>query len=375
MSYMSPYAAVIAAALLAGGTGCGIGGPLRPPEVSSREIGPLKFVDGVRARDGGYGARIGDRMVFVFGDTVTRRPGVDGQSWRSSTWCWTNDFEAADGLENLQDPVDANGVPGEFLPFTEEERAYNEAHRGDKCKEDCGARWALWPGPVVPAPDGKGALVLYGKIHARPGEWDFYGVGSSIAVWEDFAKPPRRPVVQPGKPEPALLFQKDESVEMSGALTAGGTLYVFSCNTKGLECPCTLARVPYAGALERGKWRFWAGKGEWTGEPGKAMVVMNGAPMISVHWNRYLKKYLAIYSTPLVNTISIRTAERMEGPWSDAKVVHQGLPPARKENWDYCGLAHPELAKDGGRVEFVTYYRPGELFDGDIRLVELTFAP
>jgi hypothetical protein len=27
------------------------------------------------------------------------------------------------------------------------------------------------------------------------------------------------------------------------------------------------------------------------------------------------------------------------------------------QTWDYCGMAHPELTRDNGRVEYITYCR------------------
>src|SRR5688572_20705890 len=61
---------------------------------SSRELGALPFDASVHARDGGFSARFGARSVWLFGDTILSRPGVDGTRWRSSTVAWTTDLEA-----------------------------------------------------------------------------------------------------------------------------------------------------------------------------------------------------------------------------------------------------------------------------------------
>ncbi|MBI4568599.1 MAG: hypothetical protein HY719_09385 [Planctomycetes bacterium] len=95
------------------------------------------------------------------------------------------------------------------------------------------ARWALWPGPVLPSPDGRSALVFYGKLKCGVGAFNFHGVGQSLAVWD------------------------------------------------------------------------------------------------------------APDQTPL-----------------------------NKDEWDYCGLGHAEFMREGGRVEYVTYYRPTEFLKGEMRLVE-----
>ena len=95
--------------------------------------------------------------------------------------------------------------------------------------------------------------------------------------------------------------------------------------------------------------------------------------MLTVHWNRHLGKYLAVYSTPLKNSISIRTSDVPEGPWSTSRAVVEGLPPGVDNKWNYSGLAHPEFAKDNGRVEYFTYYRETALMKGETRLVEVVF--
>jgi hypothetical protein len=99
---------------------------------------------------------------------------------------------------------------------------------------------------------------------------------------------------------------------------------------------------------------------------------MNAAPMLSVHWNQFLGRYLAVYSTPLVNTIEFRTAERPEGPWSASQKIITGRPPAGN-NWDYCGMAHSELSRGHGRTEYVTYCRDIGSLLTEIRAVEVTF--
>jgi hypothetical protein len=92
---------------------------------------------------------------------------------------------------------------------------------------------------------------------------------------------------------------------------------------------------------------------------------------LSVHWNEHLRRYLAVYSTPLINTIEIRTALRPEGPWSASRVVFKGKAPST-ETWDYCGMAHAELARESGRIEYVTYCRETGFLRSEIRLVEMT---
>ncbi|WP_044987303.1 DUF4185 domain-containing protein [Sorangium cellulosum] len=358
-------------ALLCGGCGADA------PEVrvrAVRDLGALTFEPSIRGRDGGYSARWGDRSVWVFGDTTLEAPGADGSLWRSSTFCSTDDLDASDGLSSLTEPLDAAGAPGEFLPFTGEELEFNAAHFGPQaegtCKEDCGARYALWPGPIVVDEATGRALVFYSKLMGRAGGFNVDALGSSIAVWEGLDAPIVRPAVRPGAAEPTLIFGADEPSFTAAALVREGLLYAYACACSGLTCPCLIARVPLAQATERGAWRFFS-DGSWVEGHGEAKPVMVGAPMMSVHWNEHAGRYVAIYSEPVSSEISVRTAPAPEGPWSDSEVAFTAEAPSTPEAWPYAGLGHAELAQEGGRVEYVTYFRETGFLEGELRLVEL----
>jgi hypothetical protein len=340
----------------------------------ARDLGPLPFLEVIRGRDGGFSAYFGNRSVWVFGDTILNRPGKDEFDSRSSTWCWTKDTDAHDGLTDFNEPVDKNGVPGEFLPFTDEELAFNTANNRQDLPNDKRLRVALWPGPVVVDPNTGTAYVFYVKVLARFDDmFNFEAAGYSIAVWENPDKPVVRPVVSPGTRDPTILFPKGDAVVGQGAVVVNEWLYVYGCQTKSLSWPCTVARVTIDEALKREAWWFYAGHGRWSRDWKDAVPQMDAAPMLSVHWNRYLEKYLAIYSTPLRNSFSIRISDAPEGPWSAGRAIVEGLPPCGDIKWNYSGMAHPEFALDKGRVEYLTYYRGTGFLEGETRLVEVVF--
>jgi hypothetical protein len=356
---------------------CGeAGAPPAARVVSTRDVGPLAFDPSIRGRDGGYSVGWAGRSVWVFGDTVLTKPAADGETWRSSTFCATTDLDAADGLSALADPLDAAGAPGEFLPFTSDEHAFNAAHFGpnaaDTCGDDCGARWALWPGPIVVNPKGGGALLFYGKISARPGAFNFDYVGTSLATWASPDAPPLRPPLGV-EPEPTLLFGADEPSFAAAALAVGDDLCAYVC-AGGLASPCVLARAPFERATERATWSFYAGDG-WVSDARAARAIFDGAPMMTVAWNQALGVYVAIYSAPVSSDVELRTAPAPEGPWSDARLLFHAMPPASGEGWVYSGLAHDELARDGGLRQYVSYFRETGFLAGELRLVEVTLAP
>jgi hypothetical protein len=335
-----------------------------------RDLGPLTFLPVIRGRDGGFSARFAGRSVWVFGDTFLTTPGEDGNRLRSSTWGWTQQFDAREGLA-ISDPVDRKGAPREFLPFSPAELAYNAEHFREELKK-ARSRWALWPGPLVVDPTTGTAFVFYQKVMCGIGSFNFESVGQSIALWDGPDRAPVRPEVRPRTDEPTLLFPKGDAPPVAGALAVGDSIYSYDCRQEGLIFACTVGRAPFADALKRESWRFFAGHDLWSDDWRAGLPVMNAAPMLSVHWNAHLERFLAVYSTPLVNTVEIRTAKRPEGPWSAARVVLTGVAP-KKGSWNYGGLAHAEQAREEGRIEYITYYRETGFLKGEIRLVEVTF--
>src|SRR5580765_7091363 len=288
---------------------------------SARDLGPIRFLRIIRGRDVGFSARFANRSVWVFGDTPLNSAGIDGYRWRSSTWAWISDFDAHDGLGVFHEPVDRNGTPREFLPFTDEELSYNSKHNQLDLPEAERSRWALWPGPlVVDSATGK-AFVFYAKVFSRAtGPFDFESVGESIALWERPERSPLRSQLRTRAGETTLLFPKGDAPLGSGALRAGDWLYSYGCQQQGMTFACIVGRARFAEVLKREAWRFFAGNDHWSEDWHAAVTVMSAAPMLSVHWNNRLGRFLAVYSTPLVNTIEIRTAPRPEGPWSTGRV-------------------------------------------------------
>lgn len=377
-------AAVLLAALLMVGCGDGSGSGdsggsgVSPLVKAAQELGPLEFPWVVATRDGGFSAQFKGRSIWVFGDTVLRDCGL-GPGWRSSTWSAVDDQDASDGIGPFEDPLEIDGCPWEFLPFTEAEQAFNTLHFVDceacapDCPDDCGARFALWPGPIVVRPDTGEALILYTKISARPGLWNFESLGVGLARWGATSMPVERPLVDGDAADPTLLFGPDEPPFVSAALAHEGHLYVYACSVDWLNAPCKLARVEYDYAFKRSAWRYYAGAGAWSLLLDEAVPVVDGNPSMTVHWSEHLDAWVAIHNGVVSADVMIHTAPSPEGPWSAADVLFTGDPTDGDESWNYGGVAHPEFQEDGGRVEYVTYYRPGADLDGEMRLVRVVF--
>ncbi len=339
-----------------------------------RDLGAMPFAKEIRGRDGGYSACFKGRSVWVFGDTVLDSNLDSGNNWRTSTCCWTTAIDLQKGEITCKEILDSQGLPSEFIPFTLDEEEYNRINNRQSLPEEHRSRWALWPGPIVIDPDSGQAYIFYFKVYAKPGPFNFEHVGASLAIWINPDEAVQRPVLAAETAEPTLLFPKGDVSIGNGALIVGEWLYAYgTLPSKTFACPCIVGRVKLTKALNRKKWRFYAGKKGWVEDWKEAIVIMDAAPILSIHWNPYFKKYLAVYSNPISNTISVRSANRPEGPWSKQNVMVVGMSSPNHNVWNYCGLAHPEFSLENGRIEYWTYYRDLGAFRGEVRLVEVRY--
>lgn len=340
-----------------------------PAALAAEEIGALGQNPTIRGRDGGLSARLWGRSVWVFGDTVVTVEDVDGQTWHHNSISYTDDDRASDGIDGFVEPLDPAGAPRHLLEPTPAEAAYNAAHRGDPCAEEpCGARWATWPGTPVWDERGQRAYVFYGLIHAAPGDLNFEGVGTGIAVWTALDAPPERPVIHADAEHPDLLFGADEPSWGLGSTIVDDYLYTFG-SVESAGHRIQLARVHLDHVLERGAWRFWDGDG-WSTEWKDADDLYVGAPILSVSYNEHLGAWLSIYSAPFDSWVVARTAPELWGPWSRESRLYR----APEEDAPYDAVHHREFEEEGGKIQYLTYSRrTGEWFAADFALVRVEF--
>jgi len=325
----------------------------------------------VNGRDGGYSGNIGNRQIWVFGDTAISEPNASGSTFLSSSYSLTNDVSAADGIEPLLLANDSAGLPLQLFEYTEAEVLFNSDHQGENCLDPCGARWALWPGPVIRDEARQRSLIMYGKIKAAPGEFNFFGVGQSIAIWEQGATKPSRPNFNQVPGYPTLLFGADEPAFGPGTFSHEYTLYSFACQIDDLVKPCKLARVPLASATDKSTWQYYGDDTGWSDSQQNLSTLFHGNDIMSVSYNEYLQKFVAVYSEPLSRNIKIRTAPAPEGPWSNALQVTQALDSGNTNGWVYDALAHPEFNENNGSTQYITYTRDTGFFQREMRLLRI----
>jgi hypothetical protein len=321
------------------------------PEVEAvKELGSIGYPVNVTARDGGASALIGGQVLWTFGDTLFHPKSVDGVNLRSNTAALA---DPSAPLE-VHEPLDANGAPFPFLPFTDDELQFNAQHSDQ--------RIALWPASVIPHGE-RGGFVFYLKLIVKPGFLNYEFIGTGLAYVSAGSTTAIR--------EDKLLFNVPDPLFNSASLI-GSEVYVYGQIKDGSnDQAVAVARVPIAQIRDRTAYRFWNGT-TWDADPQQAVAVLSGIPgEVSVSHNAFLKRYIAVHSAIFSNKIVLKLAAQPEGVWGDPIETFSGLTPV--EGTLYAGREHPELALNDGRTIVISYYRPLGGFKGELRLVNVTF--
>jgi hypothetical protein len=368
---------LVSGILAAGTSGCGLystaasgGPPADVTVVQATDLGPIPTNPLILGRDGGYSALFQGYSVWLYGDTFLSKPNALDRTLISDSMSYTSDLNAQDGISGFQEQLDSAGLPAMILPETAAEMSFNQAHNVNNCTaQPCGARWALWPSSVVVNPSDGSALIFYMVVYALPGSYNFQGFGSSVAVWQNLQAQPQRPVLNPPiVPEhPDLLFSASEASFGSASFINNGTLYAYGCD---YNSGCQLGRVDPASAQDRSAWSFYAGGGNWSTVSGDGVAVFSDASILSVSWNNYLQRYLAVYSPPFSQNVVMRTSVSPEGPWSSEIVAFVAMNPAPGNGNVYDAIAHAEYDANGGQTIYVSYSRAMPTpFSSQVRLV------
>ncbi len=108
-------------------------------------------------------------------------------------------------------------------------------------------------------------------------------------------------------------------------------------------------------------------KPEWSTKIKKAIPIFTNVPNeLSVSYNKYLGKYLAVHSFDLTGKIVARTSENPWGPWSEPyELFHVKAKRELELPYPvlvYAGKERPELAEEDGKIIYVTYIEFEEYF-------------
>lgn len=314
---------------------------------STKDLGVVGKPASVLVRDGGATLLLGGQLLWMFGDTLVS----------NDTQIRSNTAALADPEVPLvtHDVLDIHGRPYQFISLTAEEQAYND---GTGKPDD---RIAIWPASAINY-HGQGLIFSY-KLHVKPGVLNYESLGVVLAL------------VQPGQTQaerlPGLLFTYPEP-DFVCAQVYQNYVYVYGGNHSANNAN-VVARVPLEQATERKAYTFWNGK-SWVADVRQASPVFADIPgAVTASYNSYLGQFLAVNNQPLASDLLMRTGPGFAGPWEKPITAFREPPPS-VDGFNYAGIEHPELAKNGGRTIYVSYFNTIGFLSGDLHLVEVNFA-
>ncbi len=260
--------------------------------------------DGWTGGDGAFSVDLGDRILWLFGDTWIG-PVIDG---------------AHHGARIVRNTIAIQR--GDTLEFIEREFFAPRGSTG----------W-MWPLSGFRA-GGKLHILLSRMDRAgRDDIWDFRFTGTCLATIDNPGAHPDawniRHVDLPGGPWGAA------------ALVAGDTAYIYGTHddTGRQDRAWRVAKVPLARVEEVGAWTFGTTDLFWGAAPEGSVSTHDG-------------ELIAIYSDRgMSDRILMRTAPAPEGPWSEPRLVYR-CPEAAwdPDNFCYAAKGHPEISPDEALV-------------------------
>lgn len=344
------FVPMLVATMLAG---CGSGSMPSPPKAvvaSVTDLGPLDAPDNVAVRDGGASAKLGDLILWLFGDTIFSPASEDGTNYRTNTAA----LAPTNTPRQTTEPTDATGAPFQAIPFTAVERAYNDS-TGQPDE-----RIALWPGGLLSI-DG-GVLAFAHKLYVHPGFLNYEHLGVELA---DFT------LGQTTATRSGTLFGPDDP-SFDTPMRRDGYVYLYGLIAIDGSRGIGVARAPEGEVRNHSAYQTWNGSAWVTNLQAAARVLDRVPGELAVSWNNHLQQYVAVHSLALSNQVVLRLADKPEGPWGEPIALFTGQAPA--QGVDYAGRQHPELEEQNGRILFVSYYHPLPGFlRGELRLVRVEF--
>ncbi len=301
--------------------------------VNRVENGGLLFTDnpaGVSGTDAGYSLPMGDQTLWLFGDvfllhpTDPAKPYVGGVS---NTGLLVPAGHGVAPLKRYQFLTDARGVARPMLPNLP----------GD------GVELRFWPWGGWTNPETHQAYLFYGRIHTTGGggPFAFRTEGHGLAR-ADTSKPDALEFTRLKDAHGDELWWKEDSAAdrslptvMFGAAVVygapGDTLYIVGVHEVNSVKRGVMARVPKAKIEDSDAYEYLAHAGA---TPRWSRVISDSTPIeglkdfpseLSVSWNRFLGRYLAVGQVGLSEKIRLSVARGAVGTVRNAG-GHRGAP-------------------------------------------------
>ncbi len=337
---------------------------------SVRDIGPQFTTNTVNSlgHDAAYTiprANGDPRTLWMFGDTWsgTRDPDTGTsiiKGMPTNTMAFTTDTDARDGIQGAAYTVDREGAACAVLQYLH--------HEESKRIKDGTIAMRLWPmhGIALPSSGGGSKVVLFYSLTTLidgpepPG--NFRHLGTGIATMDvrpsDKTPPPFKRILKNGDP---ILWGPDEPIVGTSVLRGeDGMIYVYATGQKNKWPTAYVAKVREGSLTDPGAFRWFAGRNgnapaRYAGSLKDAEPVFDGMPTeMSVTYNKYLRKYVAVHTVLLGPDTAIRTAPEPDGPWSKSEIFFRPKG-ASSKSFFYAAKEHPWLARDFGKTLYVTY--------------------
>jgi hypothetical protein len=246
----------------------------------------------------------GGEIFTLFGDTYGQGWGGFGAGpgdadWRSNVLAVSKDTNLADGLTFTTMIQDMPGHAKELL--TSKKIRFDEE-------------------TVIPTAGvtvGSRHYIHYMSVNhwGDPGKWytNYSGIAYSDDNGQNWVKHPTARWMN-------NTTTWDSKFQMAAFVKDGGYVYMYA-TPNGRFGSVYLARVPENGLLNLGDYRYWDGSGWSTDQTGAKPVSIGAAGELSVVYNTYFKRYIMAYLNEDRQSIVMRDAPTLTGPWSGEKVL------------------------------------------------------
>jgi hypothetical protein len=321
------------------------------------DIGAFPAPATVVGRDGTTSGELGGQLLWTFGDTFLSKATLDDKTnVRSATAGWSAPSDDAAAALAITEPVDDAGIPIQLIPYTPAELAKNTT--------DPLNGFALWPGAVIPV-DASNAVVLFQHILRQNNGSGF----TADAIGTAHVGPGATQAVR----DTAFLFQSPDPLFGNGGVTIdSGNAYFFDCEQAGFGFHCKVGRVPLASVTNRSTFEFWNGSAYVSDVTQAAWFIDGASAGLSITFNAWLGRWLAVYSKPLSDDVALRAADHIEGPWTDPEVIIAGASFVEGDaGTNYLAREHVALQAQAGREVIISYAHPLANFGGACRLARV----
>jgi hypothetical protein len=257
------------------------------------------------------------QVLIAFGDTFGNCS-VQDQEWRKNVLYRSSDRNLADGMI-IPDPRYGDASAGSPV-------AQNRPNFSRQVIASLGlSATEVTVIPTAGISVGNRQFVNFMSVSqwGNPGQWstNFSAVAVSDDNGENWTVP--RTSIRPSwfNTVPGVPFVWGfQNFQMAAYLRSGGYVYNYGTGAGRGGMPF-LARVPENAVADNSAYEYYTPFGWIRNTPYLALqVVWAPGSEMSVAWNDHLQKFLMMYTNTL-NNVVMRTADKPEGPWSQAKTI------------------------------------------------------